>query len=174
MKRTVILSGLLLMTHLLFAADLITLTNQMVFAGKVKKIDQCMVKFRCEGNVFHIPGNEISSIVFEDPEDKALVAYQNLQDPEKCLKGRQDASLYHGKVGGHIALGALFGPFAIAGAAISTPSPVKGKDTYLMSKNREIFDDPAYLTCYRKSAKGKNVGNTALGWGAWILFLLAI
>lgn len=174
MKKTFLLACLLLLTQLLFAADVITLTNQMVFAGKVKKIDQCMVKFKAGGEVYFIPGDDILSIAFEDPNDKVLLAYQELSDPDKCLRGRNDAGLYHGKVGSHIALGALFGPFAIIGAAVASPTPVKGKDTYLMSKNREIFDDPAYLQCYKKSAKGKNVGNTALGWAAWILLILAI
>lgn len=162
------------MNWLLHAADVITLNNQLVFEGKVKKIDQCMVKFRAGGEVYNIPGEDIFSIEFENPNDKVLVAYQELNDPDKCLRGRNDASLYHGKVGGHIALGALFGPFAVIGAAVASPAPVKGKDTYMMSKNREIFDDPAYLSCYKKSAKGKNVGNTALGWAAWVLLVLAL
>ena len=174
MNKLLLITSFSLLSFLSFAADVITLNNQMAFSGKVFKIDQCMVKFRSGGEVFIIPADDIYTINFENPNDRVLRRYENLSDPEKCLKGRNDADLYHGKAGAHIALGVLFGPFAIIGAAVADPIPSRGKDTYMMSKNQELFSDPAYLSCYRKTAKGKNVGNTALGWGAWILFLLAV
>lgn len=173
-KKLTILSLLLLVFVTSQAADVITLNNQMMFSGKVKKIKDCEVKFKSEGEIYLIPGEDIHSIVFENPKNRILKAYQELSDSEKCMKARSDADLYHGKVGMHVALGVLFGPFAILGAALGNPTPEKGNDTYLMSKNRDNFSDPAYLTCYKKKAKGKNVGNTAIGWGAWLLLLLAI
>jgi hypothetical protein len=42
-----------------------------------------------------------------------------------------------------------------------------------MSRNKEQFSDPEYLSCYTKKAKGQLIGIEALGWGAWILFILA-
>ena len=69
-------------------------------------------------------------------------------------------------------LGGLFGPFAKVGAAIATPRPMNGKGTVGLSENKDLFDDPLYLKCYAKKARGKNVGNTALGWGAWLIFVL--
>lgn len=173
-KKLPILSFLLFAFLVGQAADVITLNNQMSFSGKVKKIKNCEIKFKAKGEVYFIPAEDVFSVVFENPNDKVLAAYQELDDSEKCMKGRTDADLYHGKTGLHVALGVLFGPFAILGAALGNPSPDKGKDTYMMSKNRENFSDPAYLSCYKKKAKGQNVGNTALGWGAWILLLLAI
>lgn len=156
------------------AADVITLNNQMVFSGKVKKIKDCTVKFKSDAEIYKIPASEIFSIQFENPRNRMLRNYQQLSDPDKCLKARYDADMYHGKTGLHVALGVLFGPFAILGAAVANPSPVKGNDTYIMSKNREIFSDPAYLTCYKKKAKSQNVGNTAIGWAAWLLLFLAL
>lgn len=173
-KRTIFLSLLLFSFLSSRAADVITLNNQMMFSGKVKQIKDCKVKFNIEGEIFFLPAEEIYSIVFENPEDKVLIAYLELSDPDKCLKARSDADMYHGKTGLHVALGVLFGPFAILGAALGSPTPEKGNDTYIMSKNRDFFSDPAYLSCYKKKAKGKNVGNTAIGWAAWILLILAI
>jgi len=146
----------------------------MAFSGKVKNIKNCTVKFKAGGGIYEIPAVEIFSVQFKNPKNRILKNYQELSDPDKCLKARTDANMYHGKTGLHVALGVLFGPFAILGAAVANPSPEKGNDTYIMSKNREIFSDPAYISCYKKKAKGQNVGNTALGWAAWILLLLAI
>jgi len=173
-KKSIILNLLLCSFLINQAADVITLNNQMIFSGKVKKIKDCEVKFKTEGEVYFIPAEDIYSVVFEDPKDRVFTAYQQLSDSEKCLKGRSDADMYHGKAGMHVALGVLFGPFAIIGAAVANPTPEKGNDTYIMSKNSDSFSDPAYLSCYKKKAMGKNVGNTALGWAAWILFLLVI
>ena len=44
-------------------------------------------------------------------------------DPDKCMKGQADADLYHGKGFSHVGLRFLFGPFAIIGAAVASPSP---------------------------------------------------
>lgn len=98
----------------------------------------------------------------------------DIKDPGKCLKGRQDADMYHGKGGAHFALGALFGPFAIIGAALANPTPQKGNETLQLSENQDMFDNPEYLQCYKKKAKKKNVGTAALGWLSWIILLLAI
>lgn len=78
------------------------------------------------------------------------------------------------KAGHHFVLGLVFGPFAVIGAAISNPTPYKGAKTMMLSKNKEMFSDPVYLQCYKKKALGKNVGNTAIGWGVWALFILII
>jgi hypothetical protein len=83
-----------------------------------------------------------------------------------------DAQAFHGKRGGHFVLGVLFGPFAVIGTAVSNPTPERGARTYMMSKNKELFSDPEYLTCYRKKAKGQLIGMEFLGWGAWILIVL--
>lgn len=162
--------------HSLFGNhDVLTLTNGMIFSGDVISIKNCKIKFRAEnGNKYTIPYTDIRNIVFHDKGDKLYVKYTDSTDADNCLKGRLDADNYHGKGGVHVALGVLFGPFAIIGAAVSTPSPSKGNETLQMSKNKKLFSDPNYLNCYTKKAKEKNVTNTALGWGAWILFILLL
>ncbi len=157
------------------ATDILTFRNNMSFKGDVVKIKACTVKFKTEHAIYFIPADSIDNIIFENPQDKVLVEYAALEDDaDKCLKGRNDADMFHGKKGKHIALGILFGPFAVIGSAIASPKPKNGKDTFLMSKNKDLFSDPMYLNCYKKKARGKNVGNTAIGWGIWIVFLLAI
>ena len=83
------------------------------------------------------------------------------------LAGRQ----YSKKVG-HFFLGVLFGPFAMIGTALANPTPEKGKLTYMLSKNKDQFSDPQYLSCYKKKAKGQLIGMEASGWGAWIVLVL--
>ena len=83
-----------------------------------------------------------------------------------------DADAFHDKCGLHFALGVLFGPFAMIGAAVSTPHPASGVNTATLSDNKDLFSDAEYLNCYKRKARGKNVGNSAVGWGTWLLFLL--
>jgi hypothetical protein len=155
-----------------FAGDILTLTNQMVFEGEVIKIKDCEVYFKSEGESYIIPSSDIFSLQFENTTNKIFTEYLKLADVDsnKCLNGRIDAEAYHGKQGLHFALGVLFGPIALIGTALSNPTPDKGKNTYLMSKNKDQFSDPEYLICYKKKAKGKLVSATSLGWLTWILF----
>lgn len=71
-------------------------------------------------------------------------------------------------------MGVLFGPFAVIGAALGKPTPYTGKDTVLMSTNKDSFTNPDYLSCYSKKARGQNVTNALLGWAAWIIFIAVL
>ena len=157
-----------------FAGDILTLNNDMVFEGKVTKIKNCEVIFKAGGNKYTVPATDIFSIEFEETQQKVYTDYLKMvgENPEKCLKGRLDAENFHGKKGGHFILGVLFGPFAMIGTALANPTPEKGRRTYLYSKNKDQFSDLEYLSCYRKKARGQLIGMEALGWGAWILFVL--
>ncbi|MCK4346655.1 MAG: hypothetical protein KAX05_15330 [Bacteroidales bacterium] len=169
MKKLIPIIFTILIAIPVFAGDVVTLTNNKSFYGKVKKIENTTVKFKADGKTYFIPADDIYSIVFENENDKVLQAYLLLDDREKCFKGGQDASLFHGKAVGHFVLGAIFGPFAVVGAAIANPTPDRGSKTFMMSKNRDLFDDPAYLECYIRKAKGKNVIHTAIGWATWVI-----
>jgi hypothetical protein len=48
------------------------------------------------------------------------------------------------------------------------------KQTYMISKNKDQFNDPEYLSCYKKKAQGQLIGMEALGWGAWVLLILVL
>jgi hypothetical protein len=159
-----------------FAGDILTLNNEMVFEGKVTKIKDCAVVFKADGNKYIVPASEIFSLQFENTEDKVYTEYMKMAvgDPNKCLIARFDADNYHGKNGGHFVLVVIFGPFAMIGTALANPTPERGRQTYMRSKNKEQFSDPEYLSCYRKKAKGQLIGMEALGWGAWILLLLIL
>lgn len=160
----------------LIGKDFVTLTNQMIFEGKVLKIDDCEVIFRAHGKRHVIPAADIESIQFGDVNDKIYTGYLSMlqSNPDLCMKGKADAENFHGKGAGHFFLGMLFGPFAIIGTAVSAPSPDRGRKTYMMSQNKEHFSDPSYLSCYRKKAKGKLIGMEAAGWGTFLLLMLLL
>jgi len=161
----------------LFANDVLTLTNQKRFNGKVLRIKKCQVIFKSEnGDKYKVPTSDIETLEFGNTSDKVYKGYLKAleQDPNLCMKGRLDAENYHGKNGSHFILGVLFGPFAMIGTALANPTPQKGKDTMMLSKNKNDFDDPEYLACYKRKAKGHLIGMEAIGWGASFLFFVLI
>jgi hypothetical protein len=149
MKRLTLTFIAILIAASSFAGDILTLNNEKQFEGKVKRIKDCSVIFKVDGQKFEIPASEIFSLQFENKHNKIYTNYLELlkQDPNLCLQGRLDAENYHGKKGGHFALGVLFGPFAMIGTALATPTPQNGKRTYMMSKNKDNFNNPEYLRC---------------------------
>lgn len=157
-----------------YAGDILTLNNHKIFEGKVTKIKNCSVVFKAEGNKFVIPVSDIFSIQFENVNDKVYTDYMRLSvdDLDKCMNGKFDAEVYHGKKAGHFVLGVLFGPLAMLGTALANPTPEKGRQTYMLSKHKDQFSDPEYLSCYMKKAKGQLIAMELYGWGAWIAFVL--
>jgi hypothetical protein len=174
MKNLVIAIFALLFSCYSYAGDILTLTNQMTFEGKVVKIKECEVIFKTDGKKFSIPSEDIFSIKFESITDKAYVDYMKFaeRNPEACMKGADDAAMYHGKGLSHFALGFLFGPFAMIGTAIARPDPITGTRTFRKSQNHELFSDPDYLKCYRRKAKAGNIAMEGIGWGTWIFIAL--
>lgn len=138
-----------------FCGDILILNNQLVFMGKVKRIKDCSVVFQVDREKYIVPTSDIFSIQFENTSDKVYTDYMKLlEDPrEKCMKARFDAEYYHGKKGRHFFLGLLFGPFAMISTAFSNPIPEDGNKTRQMSKNTELFNDPTYLKCYKRTVK---------------------
>ena len=177
MKKVTLAITALLITAVTFAKgnDILTLNNKQSFIGEVIKIKDCNVVFKSEnGEKYSIPANDIETVKFENINNPIYTNYLNLlnTDPNSCMKGSSDAKAFHGKGGLHVALGVLFGPFAVIGAAVGSPDPMGGARTAQMSKNSDLFSDPTYLECYKKAAKGKNVGMAAAGWGMWVILLL--
>lgn len=144
----------------------------MSFMGKVKKIDNCYIKFKTNSGKYFIPADHILSVTFGNENNKRLKAYNNLRDIDKCMAGKSDAKLYHGKASGHVVLGVFTGPFGVVGAAVAKPTPNKSEQTIRMTQSGTLLADPTYLRCYTKKAKAKNVGNTAIGCSVWLLALL--
>jgi hypothetical protein len=175
MKNIVLAFIATMLTLNAFAGDVLTLNNQMSFEGKVTRIRHCEVIFKSNGIRYVIPANDIYTIQFENVNDRVYQDYlrSTADDPQKCLNGSLDAKVYHGKKGGHVLLGILFGPFAIVGTAISNPTPDKGIRTPFLSQHKDQFNDPVYLNCYRRKAKQQLIGMEVLGWAAWIVFALS-
>ena len=169
---------IVLLPFLAFAAsganDMVVMDDGHGFTGKIKSIRNCMVKLKWEKEVLMIPLDRIAYIEFEDPDDKVALDFMAMEPDNKCYLGRKDAEMYHGKYGGHVVLGIFFGPFAMLGTALAQPYPYRGRHTPVMSENKELFNDPEYAECYKRRAKGRLIGAEAIGWGAWILFILII
>jgi len=60
------------------------------------------------------------------------------------------------------------------GPAVSKPRPETGSETMLLSKNQALMKDKTYRNCYKKVARGDNVGHSLIGCGAWIVFALVL
>jgi len=178
MMRFFFILAFAIFANVSFPRDILTLTNQNVFEGKVLKIENCNIVFKVNHQKYIVPSSDIYSIQFGNVNDKVYSDYIDFMHSTDndgdnlCLDGRLDAENYHGKKGGHFFLGVLFGPFAMIGTALANPTPEKGAKTFLLSKNKEEFANPEYLSCYKKKAKGQLIGMEALGWGAWILLVL--
>lgn len=176
MKKTSIFLTALFVCQTVFsyASDVLTLTNNKSFSGSVVKIKECVVVFKAENGIrYEVPASDIQTLQFENVNNKIYTQYVKNQDNvDNCLKGTADAKSFHGKGGLHFALGVLFGPFAVIGSAVGNPEPLNGARTQEKSKNSSLFEDPTYLECYKRAARGKNVGMALAGWGTWILFLL--
>lgn len=176
--KTLVLSVMMLLAVLNASAengDVLTLKTNQSFKGEIIKIKKTTLLFKAiDGMEYIIPANDVSNIFFEDANGKYKKSYERLllAQENACMKGASDGKAFHGKGGLHVALGVLFGPFAVIGAAVGSPDPMGGARTTQMSKNSDLFSDPQYLECYKKAARGKNVGMAAAGWGMWILLLL--
>jgi len=185
-----------------FAQDIIILKNGNDIQAIVQEIGEDYVKYKKYDNVngpnYTLKKTEIFMIryangskdVFADNTGSVVsvasipvTTQQSVESKEEtqsgdpqnaCYQGRMDAENYHGKGGAHFALGVLFGPFAMIGTAVSNPTPERGMNTYVMSKNKELFSDPTYINCYKKKAKGRLIGMEGAGWASWILLLLLI
>jgi hypothetical protein len=176
MRKLITILCLTLFLLKVYGGDFITLNNDKVYEGKVTKIKDCMVHFKINNERFVIPATDINCIEFQDKQDNVYVKYMNMNPEErnKCLQGRLDAESYHGRTFGNIMVGFLFGVFGVIGCAVSSPVPQKNKKALMLSKNQDIFNDMEYLKCYKKRARGKNVVNSCIGWGAWIIIALTL
>ena len=174
MKKINLFIAALTISIMSYANDTLVLTNQMTFVGKVKKIKECTLRFETLGETFDIPAEDVFSIRFEDVNNRIYKKYleQAASDnTNNCLAGHIDAENFHGKKVAHFTLGFLFGPFAMIGTAMTNPTPMKGRETMLMSSNKHLFNDPQYLLCYKRRAKTMMVGYDLLGWSTWFLVL---
>lgn len=178
MKKTLqLLLISVLMVSTTYAADLVTLNNGMKFQGKILNVKKNKVIFQSGDEKYSIPSDQISLLEFEDTTSRLyndLVEISQEAEQDNCSLGMNDAKNFHGKKGGHIALGVFFGPFAILGTAIAAnPTPYNAKKAMMISTNKEIFSDPSYLQCYKKQAKGDLIIAELEGWALWILFVIA-
>lgn len=173
MKKSLLILFVVIMNSV-SANDILTLKNNMHFKGTVLSVNDSLLFFNVERNVYEIPLQDISIVTIQDTSSTAFSDLKALTKDDPCFAGQVDANRFHGKKGVHFVLGALFGPFAMIGTALCTPTPADGKDTYLMSENQDYFTDSAYLNCYVKAARRQMIKWDAIGWGCWVLLSLLL
>ncbi|MCI4667167.1 MAG: hypothetical protein MRZ79_03335 [Bacteroidia bacterium] len=154
--------------------DIIELNNEKVFKGKIMKIKDCMVDFKAEGQRYLIPAADIKELYFANPYSSAARKFykRGKDDNQKCILGATDAEAYHGGGSLYFVLGFLFLFFAFIGPVLFAPKPQNSFNTKTYSKNKQLFDDPIYLDCYKKAARKKQ--NNSILWGFLTNILLAL
>ena len=156
------------------SADVLTLTNGASFEGKLKQVNSCSVNFSFEGDTYTIPASDIESVLMEKMSRKMARRITSLAaDGNNCYTGTMDGE-NHGKGGGHFAAGFFFGVFGIIGVAVTKRKPMNSGNLGMASQNKELWNDPEYLSCYNKKATSGAIGNAALGTLAWLLLLLSV
>ena len=109
----------------------------------------------------------------EQPEEESYVPdTPELSASDKCHLGTMDADMYHGWKGASVTSGVCCGVFGVLACAIGSPTPEKGKQTSMMSGNKDLFSDPNYRKCYEKKARGTKINHALIGWAAWLLLLV--
>ena len=156
------------------SADVLTLTNGASFEGKLKKVNSCSVNFSFGGDTYTIPASDIESVLMEKMSRKMAQRITALAaDGNNCFTGTMDGS-NHGKGGGHFAAGFFFGIFGIIGVAVTNRQPFNSANPQIPGKNKELWNDAEYLSCYNKKARGAAVTNAALGTLGYFLILLSL
>lgn len=153
------------------AKDTLVLNNQLTYAVNITKITPTEVEFKAQTKYYVIPATQVALVKFQNPNNPIYLNYTKSVNDEgnNCSKGAEDARQFHGKKGGHVILGVLFGPLAIIGTALSDPTPDKGMRTYMLSKNSDQFNNFEYISCYRRQAKSNLITMELLGWLSWII-----
>jgi len=132
------------------------------FRGKIKKVKDCMVKFKAlDGKVHWIPVEHVAGYKISDPNSDLNAIFKDMEAQNYCNEGTNDASKFHRSSGWYWG-GFLFGVFAVIPALIIEPAP-RGNSPY--------YSDASYLICYSKKAKSMNITSALYGWLTWVLIV---
>lgn len=152
-----------------YTRDKIYLTNGKTLRCEIVTVEWNKLEYRQRGKIAVLHADDVALIEL-DAANIEVIEKINVQiDPRNplasCEMGKADANAFHNRGFGNFALGFFFGPFGVLGTAIGAPrSP-----DYVKIPVKENLSDPAYLKCYRKRARGKNVLHAAAGWAGILL-----
>lgn len=172
MKKLTLLLTIILLTNVLLAEDILVLNNGKAFKGEIKKIKNCTLIFKTNGEKYEISSSDIYIAKFENPNSKILTDYINLGDSDKCLRGVNDSEKYNKRSVNYLLAGVVFGPMAVIVASTDKIN-IKKEMCHVDFSSDAIYNDPEYLKCYKKRSKQKNIGNALFGWFAWIVIVLS-
>lgn len=150
-----------------FAEDTLCLQNEAAFEGKLLKVKKNSILFYTLNQGYEIPMQDIQFIL----PDSTLQA-KRIFTP--CEYARYDAKHYHKRGAEHVFYGAAFGIFSVIITSFSKATPERGRYTLKKSVNKELFNNPEYLKCYRKKAKTQLIANELMGSAIWGFIFLAI
>ena len=162
------------LTNVVISADRICLTSQKAFEGNVLGVSKHGIDFWCQGSVYEIPLEDLSTILLENPSprlirqaEKAGLHVESVAE-SACERGTKDASL-HGHELVHFLLGCWWGPVGIAAVTLTSKTPYKSQNLALISKNTPLWTDTDYLVCYENLAKRDALRHSGLGGAVFLL-----
>lgn len=162
-------SVLLILSFTGHTRDKIYLTNGKTIRCQIVNVEWNKLDYQHRGKVNSLSSDEVSRIELDAANVAVIEKINATLDPRNplasCEMGKADANAYHNRGFGNFTLGFFFGPIGMLGTAIGAPrSP-----DYVKIPVKENLSDPAYLKCYRKRARGKNVLHATAGWAAILL-----
>ena len=178
MKKTAILLYITFLTFSAFSKDVIHLKNGRTIKCTLVDLKKDSIYFikKKKNGVRLLTSDMVDFILIGENNQAFQTKISNLHsiiDPlEACQAGKMDANLFHHRGFGNGCLGFFFGLFGIAGTVIGRPHPPPIE--VIVVRDKEMVMNPAYLSCYRKRAKGKNIISAAIGYGVFLVVLLTI
>lgn len=171
MKRALFLLIFSLISIQSFSKEVLILSNHQQFLGEVVDIKKEHLIFKSSLNEdFEIPIKDISLLA----SDRLRVSRETMVSDSICLKGIQDAKLYHKGKGWYILVGFITGPIGIIATAFGNPTPMKAKIDLANFENKKYFDNPEYLRCYKKTVIKRRIGNGLIGFGLFFVAEVAL
>lgn len=174
MKRIFFVLLLTCVVNLCHGNDVVVLKNGITIECSISSINNTIISYQ-ENEKSKLSTVSLEEVMFLqiDPKNKSLLR-QMRKDFKKikrglqvdsCHEGITDANTFHKRAGGNFALGFFFGVFGLIGTAVGNPK----MPHYYPIADTSNLSDPTYIQCFSRKAKGKNIGNAAIGWGVSIV-----
>jgi hypothetical protein len=169
--KKILLFALLLSSLTSYSKDKIKLSSGKTVRCNIVSLEQDRLTYTHRHQTITVSPSDVL-LIEVDPDNTTIIEKLRLNYQENplaaCEIGKADAIAYHNRGFGNFCLGFFFGAFGVIGTAVGTPrSP-----DYVKIPIKENLQNPEYLKCYEKKARGKNVGSAVGGWATFLLILV--